>query len=255
MLDLAARLKCNRAAAIGYVQLLIDWVADYAIQGDVGKWPNGAIAMGCDWQGDPDEFVSALVEARWLKEDDSCRLYLNDWPDHAERWVKLKMGKTNQRFHSIYGSVERSIEATTESPTGASSPRDPDEPRLTEPITYDRLERPIDEQILKADCQKATDDIDPPGDRRGPLTDRDRDFCIRAIMAKWEVAGLNPHEIHERIRQMRREGNPPNNPWAYFRGAIQKRLAKLGYDPHTLDALPIPESMQRERQREAEPVP
>ena len=38
-LDLAARLNCSRAEAIGLLTLLWNWTADYAIAGDVGGWP------------------------------------------------------------------------------------------------------------------------------------------------------------------------------------------------------------------------
>ena len=80
--DLAARLKCSRPTALGYLTLLWDYTAEVATPGNIGKWSNGAIAGACDWHDDPDIFVGALVASGWLDEDDTHRLVIHDWADH-----------------------------------------------------------------------------------------------------------------------------------------------------------------------------
>lgn len=103
MLDLAGRLRLPREHTIGIMDVLIDWVHDMAPRGDIGKWPNGTIAVAAGWSGDPTEFINALVESRWLDRSTRHRLLVHDYPDHAERFVKAKLAKARQWFcHEYY---------------------------------------------------------------------------------------------------------------------------------------------------------
>ena len=134
-LDLASRLKCSRPQALGYLMLLWDFTADYAIQGDIGRLPDGAIAQACDWPGTPAEFIQSLLDSRWLDRDARHRLLIHEWQDHCERWVKAKMEKIGLTF--CERTTERSTEPTkppTElASTEPSSPRDQTNPNQTEP--------------------------------------------------------------------------------------------------------------------------
>ena len=89
--DLASRLKCGRPAALGYLMLLFDFVAEHAPQGDVGKWADGAIAAACDWTGDPAAFVAALTDSKWLDGGGKHRLLVHDWGANCEQWVRAKV--------------------------------------------------------------------------------------------------------------------------------------------------------------------
>lgn len=139
MLDLASRLDCSLATAIGHVTLLINWVADFAIRGDVGKWPDGAIARGCGFTVADTTVattvVTAFVDAGWLDRHDEHRLILHDWPDHAERWVRAKLAATNQSFLACYSDITKSdttvdtvVDTVVDTP-----PRDQTKPNQTEP--------------------------------------------------------------------------------------------------------------------------
>lgn len=132
--DLASRLGCSRPEALGYLTLLWDHVTEVAPRGDIGKWPDGAIAGACDYRGNAEAFVDALVDAGWLERHDTHRLIVHDWPDHCERWVKAKLQKLRLEFLECYArSVEATVEPTTEEPVEASPPRDRTEPNRTEP--------------------------------------------------------------------------------------------------------------------------
>jgi hypothetical protein len=100
--DLAARLKTDRPAVLGRLQLLWDYTGEVATRGDIGKWPNAVIAAACEWTGAPDEFVQALVDSRWLDEHSTYRLVVHDWPDHCEKWVKLKLKRSKTSFLPCY---------------------------------------------------------------------------------------------------------------------------------------------------------
>ena len=129
--DLAARLNVDRPTALGYLTLLWDFVADSAIQGDIGKWPDGAIARSCDFGCDPEAFISALVDARWIDRDEQHRLLVHDWSDHCERWIKLKAEKLGLRF--VVRTATRSAEPSIDAPTGASPPCDQTKPNPSKP--------------------------------------------------------------------------------------------------------------------------
>lgn len=131
LFDLMARLECSRPEALGFLQLLWDFTAEYAIQGNVGKHADGAIAKACDWPGEPKAFIAGLVAAGWLDTDPEHRLLVHDWVDHCERWVKLKADKLGMSFiePSTETPVERSIEPTAET----SPPRDQSDPDQTLP--------------------------------------------------------------------------------------------------------------------------
>lgn len=152
MLDLAARLQITQAQAIGHVTLLVNWTADFAIQGDVGKWPNGAISRGCGWDASPDTFVDALRDSGWLDEHPEHRLILHDWPDHAERWVKSKLSSLGLRFLDAYERHEndqkhnagRDTSQDTSEDATCDPPRDhhhhQSEPNLAEPNHHQHQE-------------------------------------------------------------------------------------------------------------------
>lgn len=138
--DLMDRLDCSRPTALGYLDLLWDNAADIAPQGDLGKWPNGAIARSCDWTGNADQFVNALIEAGWLDHSEEFRLVIHDWEDHCQNWLRMKLQKlgltivannqsatTEAAEPTADASAERSPETTAE----ASCPCDQTEPIQT----------------------------------------------------------------------------------------------------------------------------
>jgi hypothetical protein len=127
--DLAARLDCSRAEALGYLTLLFDFTEDSAPRGDIGKWADGAIARACEWMGEPSMFVESLIASGWLDRCACHRLRIHDWPDHCQTWVRAKIAKMGGAFLECYTSplcgskgaecvavatIEPTIEATTE---------------------------------------------------------------------------------------------------------------------------------------------
>lgn len=95
---LTAALNISRPTAIGHLELLWAFTGKNAPQGNIGKWPNGSIARACDWAGDPDQFVSALVASRLLDLDDEHRVSVHDWHEHAPGWVRAKLKGLGQQF-------------------------------------------------------------------------------------------------------------------------------------------------------------
>ncbi|AMV31285.1 hypothetical protein VN12_04155 [Pirellula sp. SH-Sr6A] len=56
--------------------------------GDIGnQLDNEELAIELEWEGDPDELVSALVDTKWLDACEVHRLIIHDWPSHAPRYI------------------------------------------------------------------------------------------------------------------------------------------------------------------------
>lgn len=96
--ELVEAWKVDRPTAIGLLTLLFDFVADYTPRGDVGKFSNHAIATKSEWKGDPDDFISALVDGGWVDADPEHRLVMHDWHEHCPNWVRAKLKKAGRWF-------------------------------------------------------------------------------------------------------------------------------------------------------------
>lgn len=103
-LDLAARLQVELPTAIGHLELLWAFTGKKSPQGNIGKWPDGAIARACYWMGRPEVFILALHESGFIDADEVHRLTIHDWPEHAPRWVKAKLKSMGAAF--ILSAVE-----------------------------------------------------------------------------------------------------------------------------------------------------
>lgn len=88
LIDLARRLGVPRYAAVGILEMLWHYTAQYAPRGDIGRHGDETVlAEAVGWTGDPTELVLHLRGAGWL---DLCRhgLHVHDWPDHADQTVQ-----------------------------------------------------------------------------------------------------------------------------------------------------------------------
>lgn len=129
-LDFASRLEISMPAAIGSLELLWAFVGKKSPQGNVGKWPDGAIARACYWEGKPELFVRALVDAGFLDVDQQHRLVVHDWQEHAPRWVKAKLAHMKVGFISastptvgptVVGDVQETVSPTSKGREGKGS--------------------------------------------------------------------------------------------------------------------------------------
>lgn len=123
-LDLADRLRCSLPQAIGHLELLFAFCARQSPAGDIGKWPNGAIARASYWEGDSAAFITALVGAGYLDEDPKHRLLVHDWHEHAPRWVRAQIARKGVSLIKAEITVATTVPpvvANTDSTDDASS--------------------------------------------------------------------------------------------------------------------------------------
>jgi DnaD/phage-associated family protein len=120
-------LGIDTATAVGHLCLLWLWALDNAENGSIGGMLNQEIADVCEYAGDADKFVDALVEAGYLVRTGND-LVIHDWVDYCGRLMdkREKNRIRQQRFR------ERNREAKEEAPPGP--PPAPVEPPEPEPV-------------------------------------------------------------------------------------------------------------------------
>jgi hypothetical protein len=96
--DLAARLDKPKYAAVGILELLWHFTAQFTPAGDIGKYSDAAIADPIGWKDDPTALINALVAAKWLDIDPTYRLIVHDWWAHCEDSVHIALARQTMLF-------------------------------------------------------------------------------------------------------------------------------------------------------------
>ena len=105
-LELAAALDLPQWGAVGILESLWHFAAQYARRGDVGRRTDLAIARAIGWKDDPGRLIAALVETGWLDRCRCHRLRVHDWPEHADQTVARTEEVRGQGFLECYRGVE-----------------------------------------------------------------------------------------------------------------------------------------------------
>lgn len=85
---LMAALGVRRYVAVGLLESLWHFAAQYAKRGDVGRWENTAIGTALDWDGDSDALMQAFISSGYLEECPHYRLLIHDWETHCDQTVQ-----------------------------------------------------------------------------------------------------------------------------------------------------------------------
>ena len=96
--DTAHVLGITRRDMVGLLEMLWQFTAKHAKQGDIGKHSNLAIARAVDWGADPDVLIETLCDTRLLDKDDKYRLLVHDWHDHAPDYVRRWLSRHDLAF-------------------------------------------------------------------------------------------------------------------------------------------------------------
>jgi hypothetical protein len=81
--QLKRRLQLRYWQVVGILETLWRVTQADAPAGDIGKLDDEEIAAALEWEGDPGTLINALVETRWIDQDDDFRLIIHDWSEHA----------------------------------------------------------------------------------------------------------------------------------------------------------------------------
>jgi len=110
---LARQLGKPQYVAIGLLESLWIFTAEYAPTGLIGRFSVDEIESACYWDGAPGELVSALIERRWIdvrKSPDNCGqspdnsncLLIHDWPQHCDDYTKKRLKRDGLDFDPWY---------------------------------------------------------------------------------------------------------------------------------------------------------
>jgi hypothetical protein len=90
----AARvLGIGRPQLIGHLFCLWWWALDYAQAGDLTNFSADELAIAAEWDGEPAEFLAALIECRYgdsagfLEQTADGRLLIHDWDTYAGKLI------------------------------------------------------------------------------------------------------------------------------------------------------------------------
>lgn len=95
---LADSLGLELYAAVGLLECLFHFTAQYARRGDIGRYSDKIIAHRCFWNREPGTLVAALLKCRWLEEHPEHRLIVHDWHAHADNTVRTAMKRSAECF-------------------------------------------------------------------------------------------------------------------------------------------------------------
>ncbi len=96
---LAERLKVDVPYAVGLLELLWHYTAEYYPAGDIGRASDKIIAGAVFWKKNPSLLIAALIEEKWLdRSGTDSRLLVHDWPIHADDAVHMKMARGHRYF-------------------------------------------------------------------------------------------------------------------------------------------------------------
>ena len=94
-------LSIPKWGAIGILEGIWHFAADYTPEGDIGRYADDAIAEFIGWDHelvDGAQLVQALVDTHWLDANDRSRVVIHDWHDHAPEWVIKKLQRAQKTF-------------------------------------------------------------------------------------------------------------------------------------------------------------
>lgn len=100
MFDLARRIGRSRREAVGIMEMLWHFTAEFAPRGDVGKYPDAEIEAACDWNGRKGALIEGLLGAVWLDEHKEYRFVIHDWAVHAPEYVRKRLNRGQMTFVS-----------------------------------------------------------------------------------------------------------------------------------------------------------
>ncbi len=98
MTALALALQIPRYAAVGLLESLWHFCAEFTPAGDVGRYSDTHISNAIGWEGKPAALMRALAKTGWLEKHPECRLVVHDWSEHADDSVKMRLLRAKKFF-------------------------------------------------------------------------------------------------------------------------------------------------------------
>ena len=94
--ELASLLGVRHVTALGHLELLFHFTAQYCPQGDIGRYSAKRIAAALEWCGSPQKLLQSLVATGWVDCDSRVGLVVHDWSDHMDRSARQRLARQNK---------------------------------------------------------------------------------------------------------------------------------------------------------------
>jgi hypothetical protein len=114
---LARALGISRVQVIGHLHMLWWWALDYAQDGNLNGYSNEDLADAAMWEGDPDQFVAALIGcginngAGFLEIDSDNNLLLHDWYEYAGKLIERRKANAQRMREKRAAHVQNTCSA------------------------------------------------------------------------------------------------------------------------------------------------
>ncbi len=96
MADLALPPDVMRLVAGAHVSSLWLWCLDNTPDGDVSKLTSDEMALGAEWNGDPDLLLHALIESGFVDRDEESAV-LHDWYEYAGKLIERRRADRDRK--------------------------------------------------------------------------------------------------------------------------------------------------------------
>lgn len=197
--SLAESLGIRRAHAVGILEMLFHFAAEFAPQGDVGKYADKRIAGALDWAGSPAKLISALVENGWLDPHPGCRLVVHDWSEHADRTTLQKLSRNGKS--PIQSNHEDTEILCTQSELKIRALPQPEPQPEPEPTTTAAKLLPLLPQLLKPDSRRRANFLETHSAVREFFPTADEKFIGKLASKVHEICSdASDSEIAEAVR-------------------------------------------------------
>jgi len=113
--ELARMLRISHPTAVGHLELLWHFTAQYAPRGDIGRYPNQRIADAVGWRRKPEVFIDALLAVGLLDATEGSGPVVHHWADHAEDSVRKRLARNGQNFVALESlGLRENVQSVTE---------------------------------------------------------------------------------------------------------------------------------------------
>lgn len=111
--DFAERVGLSRTLAVGYLAAFWRFCSRFAPSGDLSRVKDAPIAAGCEWEGEPAEFIRHLTESGWI---DGSR-QAHDFTEHQGKRAMERL-RDAARKQAKRDKERKALADTTRTKTG-----------------------------------------------------------------------------------------------------------------------------------------
>lgn len=187
---LARILGLSKPTVVGHLQYLWWWATDYAQEGDLSRFDPLDIAIGAEWEGNPDLFLDALIRSGFVDRDEEGRgLSIHDWHDYAgklierraknaERMRAARADTKPKRATHVQGTqrARATLPNTTKQNTtepnqtlGEESPKPSLRARAKEPTGFDVFYTNYPKKVGRDDAERAWKKLNPSSELQAEI--------------------------------------------------------------------------------------